>query len=89
MSSPKTLLFLAAAALAAATVQAAEPLTLKISHQFPSSSGAEGDFRDRLVREYAKQVEAKTNGSLKFEIYPGSSLMKTNAQFSAMRKGYC
>ncbi len=87
MSSPKTLAFLVAAALAGAAVQAAEPVTLKISHQFPSSSGAEGDFRDRLVREYAKQVEAKTNGSLKFEIYPGSSLMKTNAQFSAMRKG--
>jgi TRAP-type C4-dicarboxylate transport system substrate-binding protein len=61
--------------------------TLKISHQFPGSSGNDGDFRDRLVREYAKQVEAKTKGTLKFEIYPGSSLMKTNAQFSAMRKG--
>ncbi len=66
---------------------AAADQTLKISHQFPSSSGNEGDFRDRLLREFAKQVEEKTKGSLKFEIYPGSSLMKTNAQFSAMRKG--
>jgi TRAP-type C4-dicarboxylate transport system substrate-binding protein len=29
----------------------------------------------------------RTNGALKFEIYPGSSLVKTNAQFSALRKG--
>ena len=32
-------------------------------------------------------MEKRTNGSLKFEIYPGSSLMKTVAQFSALRKG--
>jgi TRAP-type C4-dicarboxylate transport system substrate-binding protein len=32
-------------------------------------------------------VEARTNGSLKFEIYPGSSLMKTVAQFAALRRG--
>lgn len=61
--------------------------TLKISHQFPSSSGTEGDFRDRLVRRFAQEVTARTNGELGFEIYPGSSLMKTNAQFSALRKG--
>jgi TRAP-type C4-dicarboxylate transport system substrate-binding protein len=40
-----------------------------------------------LVRKFAAEVEKRTKGSLKFEIYPGSSLMKTNAQFSAMRKG--
>ena len=32
-------------------------------------------------------MEKRTDGSLKFEIYPGSSLMKTVAQFSALRKG--
>jgi len=85
--------FLAVSALAAVCLgsgrlaAADQPITLKISHQFPSSSGNEGDFRDRLLREFAKRVEAKTNGTLKFEIYPGSSLMKTNAQFSALRKG--
>jgi len=61
--------------------------TLKISHQFPGGTITEGDFRDRLVRMFAQQVSARTKGSLKFEIYPGSSLMKTNAQFSALRKG--
>jgi TRAP-type C4-dicarboxylate transport system substrate-binding protein len=61
--------------------------TLKISHQFPGGSIDQGDFRDRLCRRFAAAVEERTKGALKFEIYPGSSLMKTNAQFSALRKG--
>ena len=36
---------------------------------------------------FAEEVTKRTKGSLKFEIYPGSSLMKTVAQFSALRKG--
>jgi TRAP-type C4-dicarboxylate transport system substrate-binding protein len=60
---------------------------IKISHQFPGGSIKEGDFRDRLCRMFAADVEKRTKGALKFEVYPGSSLMKTNAQFSAMRKG--
>jgi len=63
------------------------PATLKISHQFPASSGSEGDFRDRLCRRFAAEVEKKTSGALKFEIYPNSSLMKVNSQFSALRRG--
>ena len=65
----------------------AQNKTLKISHQFPGGTINEGDFRDRMTRMFAAEVEKRSKGSLKFEIYPGSSLMKTNAQFSAMRKG--
>ena len=65
----------------------AEALTLKISHQFPGGTVDSGDFRDRLCRVFAAEVQKRSNGGMKFEIYPGSSLMKTNAQFSAMRKG--
>ena len=61
--------------------------TLKISHQFPGGTIDAGDFRDRLCRKFAQEVEARTKGALKFQVYPGSSLMKTNAQFSALRKG--
>lgn len=61
--------------------------TLKISHQFPSGTIAEGDFRDRLCRRFAADIEKRSNGALKAAVYPGSSLMKTNAQFSSMRKG--
>ena len=60
---------------------------LKISHQFPSGTINEGDFRDRLCRRFAADIEKRTNGALKASVYPGSSLMKTNAQFSALRKG--
>lgn len=60
---------------------------LKISHQFPSGTLTEGDFRDRLCRRFAADIEKKSNGALKASVYPGSSLMKTNSQFSALRKG--
>ncbi len=66
---------------------AAQGTTLKISHQFPGGSGDEGDFRDRLCRKFATEVEKRSGGKLKAQVYAGSSLMKTNAQFSAMRKG--
>jgi TRAP-type C4-dicarboxylate transport system substrate-binding protein len=61
--------------------------TLKISHQFPGGSIDKGDFRDRLCRMFAAEVAKRSGGDLVAEIYPNSSLIKTNAQFSAMRKG--
>ncbi|MCJ2027397.1 TRAP transporter substrate-binding protein DctP [Methylobacterium sp. J-067] len=61
--------------------------TIKLSHQFPGGTIDEGDFRDRMCRMFAKQVGEKTKGALDVQVYPGSSLMKTNAQFGAMRKG--
>ncbi|MDP1893810.1 MAG: TRAP transporter substrate-binding protein DctP [Hydrogenophaga sp.] len=79
---------LASAALACAlpTAQAQTQRVIKISHQFPAATSEDGDFRDRLVRRFAAEVEKQTQGSLKFEIYPGSSLMKTNSQIGALRK---
>ena len=61
--------------------------TLKISHQFPSGTLTEGDFRDRLCRRFAADIEKRSSGALKAAVYPGSSLMKTNSQFSSLRKG--
>src|SRR5271168_633804 len=61
--------------------------TLKISHQFPGGTIDKGDFRDRLCRTFAAEVAKRSNGEIASEIYPNSSLIKTNAQFSAMRKG--
>ncbi len=80
-------LLAAPALLRASRAQAADARVLKISHQFPGGTVEQGDFRDRLVRRFAAAVEEKTGGSLSFEIYPGSSLMKTVAQFSALRRG--
>src|SRR5689334_17786282 len=75
----------APALLKASRGQAAQ--TLKISHQFPGGTIDQGDFRDRLCRKFAQEIAKRTNGALVAEVYPNSSLMKTNAQFSAMRKG--
>src|SRR4029434_6241360 len=61
--------------------------TLKISHQFPGGTVDKGDFRDRLCRMFAAEVAKRSGGEISAEIYPNSSLIKTNAQFSAMRKG--
>ncbi len=66
---------------------AASVQTLKISHQFPGGTIDEGDFRDRLCRRFAAELEKRTNGAVVAQVYPNSSLMKTVAQFSALRKG--
>ncbi len=80
---------LAAPALIATTRlgSAAAAKTLKISHQFPGGTIDEGDFRDRLCRKFAAELAKRTNGEIDAQVYPNSSLMKTVAQFSAMRKG--
>src|SRR5260221_7564323 len=78
---------LVAAALGLPSIARGQSATLKISHQFRGGSLTEGDFRDRLCRRFAADVERQTKGALKFEVYPNSSLMKTIPQFSAMRKG--
>jgi TRAP-type C4-dicarboxylate transport system substrate-binding protein len=61
--------------------------TLKISHQFPGGTIDEGDFRDRLCRKFATELEKRTAGAVTGQVYANSSLMKTVAQFSAVRKG--
>ena len=61
--------------------------TLKISHQFPGGTIDKGDFRDRLCRTFAQEVAKRSGGEIAAEVYPNASLIKTNAQFSAMRKG--
>jgi len=65
----------------------AQPTNLKISHQFPGGSVAEGDFRDRLCRMFAAEAERRTKGRIKFSIYPRSTLMKSEAQIPALAKG--
>src|SRR3954468_22687298 len=67
-----------------AILRAQAPKTLKLSHQFP---GGTLDARDRICRKFAAEVEKRTNGTVKVDVYPNSSLMKTLAQFSSLRKG--
>jgi TRAP-type C4-dicarboxylate transport system substrate-binding protein len=78
---------IAAPVVLTASRRASAARTIKISHQFPGGTATEGDFRDRLCRQFAEKLEKKTNGSITAQVYPNSSLMKTVAQFSAVRKG--
>ena len=83
-----TVMLLAAGiAFGCATAAQAQQKVLKISHQFPASSAQEGDFRDQLAHKFADEVEKRSKGAIKVEVYPGSSLVKTMSQFSALRKG--
>src|SRR5215831_13933090 len=80
--------FGAPALIASSRLGSAAPAqTLKISHQFPGGTIDEGDFRDRMCRKFAAELEKRTGGALAAQVYPNSSLMKTVAQFSAVRKG--
>lgn len=65
----------------------AQSANLRISHQFPAGSLTQGDFRDRLCRMFAAEVEKRTRGALKFSIHAGASLMPASAQFNALRHG--
>ena len=69
------------------TTSARAATTLKISHQFPGGTVEEGDFRDRLCRKFAAELTKRTGGAIGAEVYPNASLVKTNAQFSTLRKG--
>ncbi|KQO63310.1 TRAP transporter substrate-binding protein DctP [Methylobacterium sp. Leaf88] len=78
---------LAAPAILSLGSRAQAATTLKLSHQFPGGTIDEGDFRDRMCRKFAMALAERSKGTLEVQVYPGSSLMKTNAQFAAMRKG--
>ncbi|MBV9835322.1 MAG: TRAP transporter substrate-binding protein DctP [Alphaproteobacteria bacterium] len=78
----------ATAAIAAPWVARAQTAKqLKISHQFPSGTVDSGDFRDQLCRRFAAELAKRTNGALTAEVYPNSSLVKTVAQYSSIRRG--
>ena len=64
-----------------------QAITLKMSHQWPGGTIDKGDFRDRLCRLFAKEMEEQTKGAVKFEIHPSSALFKPVPQYDAMLKG--
>lgn len=60
----------------------AESKILKVSHQWPK-----GDIRDQWANRWVKLVTDKTNGSVKFRIYPAAALFKPKAQHDALKNG--
>ncbi len=63
------------------------PVVLKIGHQFPASSGNEGDFRDRMCHRFAAEIERRSGGTLKGEVFPQNKLVKPEAQLEGLQKG--
>jgi TRAP-type C4-dicarboxylate transport system substrate-binding protein len=62
-------------------------VTLKLSHQFPKAERDKGDFRGQLAVRFAEEVEKRTNGAVKVEVYPSSALVKPKEQWDAMQQG--
>ena len=66
----------------------AQNSTLKISHQFPGGTVAEGDFRDRLCRMFATEVEKRTKGALKFDFERMNELQYYDATLPRAVQGW-
>jgi len=69
------------------TKEQKEVVTLKLSHQWPQATADSGDFRGQLAVRFADEVEKRTNGSVKVEIYPASQLVKSTQQWDAIQQG--
>ncbi|OZB33556.1 MAG: C4-dicarboxylate ABC transporter [Ferrovum sp. 34-44-207] len=82
----QSLSLLPAASLLGFSPWAKAATELRISHQFPGGTLTSGDFRDRLCRQFAVELDKQSHGALKAVVYANSSLMKTKAQFAAMRR---
>jgi TRAP-type C4-dicarboxylate transport system substrate-binding protein len=73
----------ALAAIVAAGVVAAAPVTQRASHQYP---GGKGDARDEMVQIIARDAKA-AGVDLDVQVYPGASLFKPNEQWNALVNG--
>ncbi len=70
-----------------AFAQASSPRVLKLAHQFPATSGNEGDFRDRLARRFAAEVEKRTAGAIRVEVFAENKLVKPDQYVDALKAG--
>ncbi len=77
-------LFLIAGSLPA---MAQQIRVMKIAHQYPAAANDDGDFRDRLCKRFASEVEKRSNGTLRFEVYPQAKLVKPDLQLDGLKSG--
>ncbi len=84
---PLALLAAAAAFGSCLSAQVPAPRVLKLAHQFPVTLGEEGDFRDRLARKFAAEVEKRSAGSLRVEVYAANKLVKPDEYVDALKAG--
>jgi len=72
------------AGIVSATTAQAEVITLKLSHFLPSTHPSQKDF----LEPWAAELEKRTNGKVKVEIYPaGSAFGHVAKQFDQVRAG--
>lgn len=62
----------------------AEPLVLKLAHQWPQD---EHDYVIAAGIKFAKEVERRTNGEIKINFYPAESLVKARDVHVALKTG--
>ncbi len=71
-----------------AGAQQPAPRVLKIGHMFPAATDERGDFRDRMCRRFAAEVEKRSNGAFKFEIHAKGVLSpRVDQQVDALQAG--
>ncbi len=61
--------------------------TIRIAHQYPAGTAEQGDFRDQLCRRFAAEVEKRTGGKLKFEIFAENKYATPEKQMEGLMKG--
>ncbi|GAA1137010.1 TRAP transporter substrate-binding protein DctP [Ornithinicoccus hortensis] len=64
-----------------------EDVTLRLSHQWPEATGEDGDFRSLIAQKFAEGVEEETDGQVKVQVFPNSTLSKSTEQYDAMMNG--
>lgn len=82
LSRLATAAFAAAISICAIAAQAQETVTLRLAN-FASASGGMG----RALDAYAKQLEEKSGGRIKTEVFHGSSIGPSNKHFDLVRSG--
>lgn len=75
---------LAGAPLATPLAAQAEPITLKLAHQWPQD---EKDYVVAAATKFAKEVEKRSNGEIKITFYPAQSLAKASNTHVALKTG--
>jgi TRAP-type C4-dicarboxylate transport system substrate-binding protein len=60
----------------------AAEVRLKVAQFFPPPS-----FQSKVLAEFCKELEVRTNGKVKVDYYPGGSLLKAPAMFDGVKDG--
>lgn len=62
-------------------------VTMRLSHQWPKASGDDSDFRSQVAQKFADGLEKETDGQVKVQIFPSSSLAEPTEQYDVMQQG--